>query len=152
MTRIKNRPKHTNKLLNAVRGLLEHRATWLYLLLDEAEKRGVETEEFARSAIMRCGCFQGKHLADAAGTKASGAQENPFTLPARMVFEMKILACDDDRLDIDFHYCPLVAAWREQEPPTKKSPCFATSPCRATGACPFLRLRTGPGRDHRQRP
>ncbi|MDD2275428.1 MAG: L-2-amino-thiazoline-4-carboxylic acid hydrolase [Smithellaceae bacterium] len=115
MTRIKNRPKHTNKLLNAVRGLLEHRATWLYLLLDEAEKRGVETEEFARSAIMRCGCFQGKHLADAAGTQSlRGLRKTLFTLPARMVFEMKILACDDDRLDIDFHYCPLVAAWRKQ--------------------------------------
>jgi len=33
-------------------------------------------------------------------------------MPARMVFEMKILACTDDQLDIDFHYCPLVAAWQ----------------------------------------
>jgi hypothetical protein len=31
-----------------------------------------------------------------------------------MVFEVKILDCTDDRLDIDFHYCPLVAAWQSQ--------------------------------------
>jgi hypothetical protein len=27
-----------------------------------------------------------------------------------MVFEMTVVTCTDDRLDIDFHYCPLVAA------------------------------------------
>jgi hypothetical protein len=27
-----------------------------------------------------------------------------------MVFEMRAVTCTDDRLDIDFHYCPLVAA------------------------------------------
>lgn len=31
-----------------------------------------------------------------------------------MVFEMKILACPDDQLGIDFHYRPLVAAWQAQ--------------------------------------
>lgn len=27
---------------------------------------------------------------------------------------MDILRCDDDHLDIDFHYCPLVKAWQKQ--------------------------------------
>ena len=113
MSDIKNIPKHNNKLIKAVRGMLEHRATWLYLLLDEARKRGISTEEFAKAAIMRCGCFQGEQLTAAAGTKSlQGLKKVLFTLPARMVFEMKILACTDDRLDIDFHYCPLVAAWQ----------------------------------------
>lgn len=115
MSNIKNIPKHTNKLIKAVRGLLEHRATWLYLLLDEAKKRGIETEEFAKAAVMRCGCFQGDNLTADAGTKSlKGLKKILFTLPARMVFEMKILACTDDHLDIDFHYCPLVAAWQSQ--------------------------------------
>ena len=115
MTRIKNIPKRNNPLIKAIRGLLEHRAAWLYLLLDEAEKRGLQTEEFAKAAILRCGCFQGVRLCAGAGTKSlKGLKKILFSLPARMVFEMKILACDDDRLDIDFHYCPLVAAWREQ--------------------------------------
>lgn len=115
MSNIKNIPQHNNKLIKAVRGMLEHRATWLYLLLDEAQKLGIRTEEFARAAVMRCGCFQGDQLTTQAGTKSlKGLKKILFTLPARMVFEMKILACTDDRLDIDFHYCPLVAAWQAQ--------------------------------------
>jgi len=115
MSNIKNYPKHKNKLIKAVRGMLEHRATWLYLLLDEAQKRGINTEEFAKAAIMRCGCFQGEQLTVDAGTGSlKGLKKILFTMPARMVFEMKILACTDDQLDIDFHYCPLVAAWQAQ--------------------------------------
>jgi len=30
------------------------------------------------------------------------------------VFEMKIRECTDDSLMIDFHHCPLVAAWQAQ--------------------------------------
>lgn len=114
-SKIKNIPKSRSGLIKAIRGLLEHRALWLYLLLDEAGKRGVSTEEFASPAIMRCGCFQGDQLVARAGTKSlKGLKKTLFTLPARKVFEMKVLACDDDRLDIDFHYCPLVAAWQTQ--------------------------------------
>lgn len=113
MSNIKNNPKNNNKLIVAIRGLLEHRAAWLYLLLDEAQKCGISTEEFANAAIMRCGYFQGDKLTAAAGTESlKGLKKKLFTLPARLVFEMKILACTDDRLDIDFHYCPLVAAWQ----------------------------------------
>jgi len=114
-SKIKNIPKSRSGLIKAIRGLLEHRSLWLYFLLDEAEKRGIKSEEFAKSAIMRCGCFHGDQLAAKAGTKSlKGLKKTLFTLPARKVFEMKVLACDDDRLDIDFHYCPLVAAWQTQ--------------------------------------
>jgi hypothetical protein len=113
MSNIKNNPKHKNIIIKAVRRTLEHRAAWLYLLLDEAEKRGTSTEGFAKAAIMRCGCFQGDQLTAEAGTRSlTGLKKILFTLPARMVFEMKILTCTDDQLDIDFHYCPLVAAWQ----------------------------------------
>jgi hypothetical protein len=113
MSGIKNYPKHKNKIIKAVRGMLEHRATWLYLLLDEAEKRGINSEDFAKAAITRCGCFQGEQLIAEVGTKSlKRLKKKLFTLPARMVFEMKILTCTDDQLDIDFHYCPLVAAWQ----------------------------------------
>jgi hypothetical protein len=115
MMDIKNEPKIKNKFIRAIRELLEHRALWLYLLVDEADKRGINTEDFAVSAIMRCGCFQGDALTAKAGTKSlKGLKKALFTLPARMVFEMKILKCTDDRLDIDFHYCPLVRAWQKQ--------------------------------------
>jgi hypothetical protein len=113
MSIIKNNPKHANRIIKAIRETLEHRAAWLYLLLDEAEKRGINTDEFAKAAILRCGCFQGDHLVAEAGTKSlKGLKKTLFTLPARMVFEMKTLTCTDDQLHIDFHYCPLVAAWQ----------------------------------------
>jgi hypothetical protein len=112
---IENHSKINNKIIQGIRELLEHRATWLYLLIDEAEKRGIDTDDFTKSAILRCGCFQGSQLTAKAGTKSlKGLKKTLFTLPARMVFEMKILECTDDRLDIDFHYCPLVAAWQAQ--------------------------------------
>jgi hypothetical protein len=115
MSIIKNLPKNKNKLIKAVRGTLEHRATWLFLLLDEAEKCGIKTEKFSKEAIMRCGCYQGNKLTEEAGTRSlKGLRKKLFNLPARMVFEMKILASTDDSLDIDFHYCPLVAAWQAQ--------------------------------------
>ena len=41
MSRVKNEPKYKNGLLQAIRAQLEHRAFWLYLLCDEAKKRGI---------------------------------------------------------------------------------------------------------------
>lgn len=35
-----------------------------------------------------------------------------FSKPAQLVFEMKIVESTDDKLSIDFHYCPLVKAWQ----------------------------------------
>jgi len=115
MSNIKNQPKYKNKLIKAIRGTLQHRAAWLYLLLDEAQKHGLKSDEFAKKAVTRCGCFQGSQLADKAGTKSlKGLKKTLFNLPARLVFEMRILACTDDQLDIDFYHCPLVAAWQAQ--------------------------------------
>lgn len=39
---IKNEPKYKNPLLQAIREQLEHRALWMYLLCDEAKKKGLE--------------------------------------------------------------------------------------------------------------
>ncbi len=36
-----------------------------------------------------------------------------FTKPAQLVFEMDVLEVSDDKLSIDFHYCPLVKAWQK---------------------------------------
>ena len=112
---ITNEPKYKNVLLQAIRAQLEHRATWMYLLCDEARKKGLEPKEFAPQAIKRCGLFQGSDLCKQAGTKSlKGLKKTLFTLPAQLVFEMDIKSCSDDNLDIDFHYCPLVKAWQKQ--------------------------------------
>ena len=111
-----NEPKHKNKLLQAIREQLEHRALWMYLLCDEAKKKGLPPQEYAPLAIKRCGLYQGAKLVQKGGKGQSlkGLKKALFGFAARMVFEMKIRRCTDDNLDIDFHYCPLVKAWQKQ--------------------------------------
>ena len=57
-----NEPKLKNPLLMAIREQLEHRALWMYLLCDEAKKKGLNPEDYAPAAIKRCGLYQGANL------------------------------------------------------------------------------------------
>lgn len=113
---ITNEPKYKNGLLQAIREQLEHRALWMYLLCDEAKKAGLPPESYAPAAIRRCGLYQGAELCKKGGMGQSlkGLKKALFSKPAQLVFEMKIQRCEDDHLDIDFHYCPLVKAWQRQ--------------------------------------
>lgn len=114
MSKIVNVSKRNNYVIKSIRGTLEHRATWLYLLLKEAEKKGVKWEDIGYPATYACGNMQGKDFSEQAKTKSfKGLKKVLFTLPAQMVFDMKILECTDDTLSIDFEYCPLVAAWQK---------------------------------------
>ncbi len=116
MSKVKNEAKIKNPLIVGIREQLEHRALWMYLLCDEAEKKGLKTEEFAPAAIKRCGLYQGALLREkgSKGQSLKGLKKALFGFFAQKVFEMDILRCDDDHLDIDFHYCPLVKAWQKQ--------------------------------------
>ena len=111
MSRIVNEPKIKNAFVVKIRELLEHRAFWLYLLVDEAEKRGLDPRDFASAAISRCGISQGSDLVKKGGTKSlKGLRKTLFTKAARWVFEMDLVENTDDTLYLDFHYCPLVKA------------------------------------------
>ncbi len=115
MSNVVNQARIKNPLIVKVREQLEHRALWLFLLLDEAEKQGFAWEDIASAAIKRCGLYQGGELVEKGGTRSlKGLKKTLFTRPAQWVFEMKILECTDDSLAIDFHYCPLVKAWQKQ--------------------------------------
>lgn len=114
MSVVKNVPRKNFVLYRKIRELLGHRALWLALLVDEAERRGLEPE-FARPAIGRCGCIQGADLAAGAGSEGLLAlRKRLFSGIALKIFEMRILESSRDRLSIDFHHCPLVAAWQKQ--------------------------------------
>lgn len=114
MSEISNIPKKRNFLITAIRGLLEHRAQWLYLILNEVGKKGIEWEEVGFPAIRTCGHMHGKGLVALSETDSlRGLKKKLFTLPARMVFDMKILKSTDSELFIDFGFCPLVAAWQK---------------------------------------
>ena len=114
MTRISNVPKRNGLILKSIRGTLEHRATWLYLLLKEAEKKGVPWEDIGPPAVRACGNMHGKELVDLSGTSSlKELKKKLFTRPAQMLFDMRILESSDTELSIDFGYCPLVAAWQK---------------------------------------
>ena len=109
MSKVKNNAKIKNPLIVGIREQLEHRALWMYLLTDEAAKKGLPREEYAPAAIRRCGVYQGNLLKEKGGMGNSlkGLKKALFGFFAQKVFEMKILRCDDDHLDIDFHFCQL---------------------------------------------
>ena len=62
MSKIVNEARIKNPVIVKIRELLEHRAFWLYLLTDEAEKRGIYPKDFASAAVTRCGISQGAEL------------------------------------------------------------------------------------------
>jgi len=116
MSKIVNEPKHKGPIITAIREQLEHRALWLYVLSDEARKKGLDPKEYAPQAIKRVGLYQGANLRKKAGGGDSlkGLKKTLFSPIAQMVFEMDVKKSTDDNLDIDFHYCPLVKAWQKQ--------------------------------------
>lgn len=114
MSNIRNNAKNTFPLIVAVREQLEHRATWLYLLCDEARKRGLDPRDFGSAAVKRCGLTQGESLVKKGSTNAlTGLRKTLFTKAAQWVFEMKVIHSTDDELELHFHYCPLVKAWQK---------------------------------------
>ena len=95
MSNVKNEAKIKNPLIVAVREQLEHRALWMYLLCDEAKKKGLNAEDYAPAAIKRCGLYQGGNLRAKAGGGESlkGLKKTLFSKAAQWVFEMDIKRC-----------------------------------------------------------
>ncbi|MDR0851490.1 MAG: L-2-amino-thiazoline-4-carboxylic acid hydrolase [Clostridiales Family XIII bacterium] len=111
---ISNNPTKADEKAVAIRGAIEHRATWFYMLLDEARKRGLDMEELGRAAVFRCGCFHGtekmmKNCKDPSDLRAFWDVFADETV--RQVFGMELVENTADKLYVDFHYCPLLAAW-----------------------------------------
>lgn len=103
--------KEIDRKTEDLRSAIEHRATWCYCLVEEALKRGLDTD-FAHQAIYRCGQFHG-HMKfpqtnDLREFSRAFANEN-----VQKIFEMEILKNDGKEFSVAFHYCPLVAAWRK---------------------------------------
>lgn len=106
---IKNEKSIKDEKTEELRGHIEHRAAWFYLLLDEARKKGLEWEDFAREAIDRMGKFHGtEKLVDTDNLEEFADDFLPENI--RKIFEMDV-SVDDNELIVDFNYCPLVASW-----------------------------------------
>ena len=117
---IKNEPTKTNERTELQRADIEHRATWFALLIEQAQKQGLDTS-FAHDAILKCGRFHGTHkfprtdsLEEFAKAFANEDVVNTF--------EMEVLEQSAENLSIDFHYCPLVKAWQKLGLPEEDMP------------------------------
>ncbi len=118
---IKNEPKgKQNARCELLRNAIEHRAIWGSLLIEEAKKRGLDTS-FAREAIKQCGVFHGDHKYTKTDDLKVFSKEfaNQDVVDA---FEMEFKERSDEHLHIDFHYCPLVAAWLKLGIPESEIP------------------------------
>lgn len=107
---IKNNPTINETHIDDLRAAIEHRATWFALLIQEAQKRGLDIN-FARDAVFNCGCFHADvkfpHTEDLKEFAAAFANET-----TKKIFEMDVETTDEEFV-INFHYCPLVAAWKK---------------------------------------
>lgn len=116
MSKITNVANITDDLLvNEVRAAIEHRATWMSLILDEADKNDADFEAIGRAAIKATGCFHGQNIC--AKLKNDSMQEFQKTFLhdlGQKLFEMDIKVCDDEKLEVEFNYCALVSAWQKQ--------------------------------------
>lgn len=116
MSKINNEPKNTeNVLVNEVRAAIEHRATWMSLILEQADRKDVDFEAIGRAAINATGCFHGNNIKEKLADESMQEFQKTFLHDlGQQLFEMEIIACDDDKLEVEFHYCPLVSAWQKQ--------------------------------------
>jgi hypothetical protein len=107
---IENNKSDRGEHIKDLRDAIEHRATWFYYLIKEAEKRGIDVS-FARDAIISTGCFHGNNKYTKTDDLAVFAPEF-INENVRNIFEMETTLTEDE-FNIEFHYCPLVDAWKK---------------------------------------
>lgn len=115
MSKITNNPSIKEEKIDLARSCVEHRATWMALIYDEMEKTGYDAEKATRAAIFKCGNIHGL------GFKAKCA--NPESMEdfkeiflnedGQKMFEMDNISVDGENLNVEFHYCALVNAWKK---------------------------------------
>ncbi len=116
MSNIKNESSiNDDEMVSKVRAAVEHRATWMGLMCLEAKKAGADWETIAREAIRKTGGIHGARIqGDMNGAEGIPAFTEAF-IPelTQSLFEMDLKEVSDEKLDIEFHYCPLVSAWQK---------------------------------------
>jgi len=99
------------------RGAIGHRATWTGLTYTKAREAGKadEAEKFIREAIQETGKIHGEQIKAKCSNPGNVASFTDAFLNPNVIkcFEMDFKNKTEDRLDIEFHYCPLVKAWQD---------------------------------------
>jgi hypothetical protein len=125
MPEINNKPKITDdEKVTINRNAIEHRATWMGLSYEAAKEAGVDGEQILRSAVAQTGCLHGKLIKEKLREPAKLSEfADIFLTPLGIkTFEMEIKTKTKDKLEIRFHYCPLVAGWLKAGIPVEDIP------------------------------
>lgn len=111
---ILNQPKpNQDEVTDKLRGAIVHRGLWMGLILAEAKERGLDWEQIGHAAVMRTGCIHGEGIKarmDVPGSLISFANAF-FTEDIKKIFEIEVKKLDEDVLEVEYGYCPLVTAW-----------------------------------------
>lgn len=99
------------------RGAIGHRATWTGLTYVKARDAGMadEIEGIIRQAVAETGNIQGNQV-KAKCTDADDIScfaDTFFTPNVAKTFEVEFKTKTKDRIDIEFHHCPLLKAWQD---------------------------------------
>ena len=109
------------ELAEVNRKQIEHRATWMALIYDEMVKAGIDGEAIIRRAIKRCGEIYGENIKERCGDshsikdfrKAFLNDVGIKTFEACVASNEVAASLEAESLEMDFHYCALVNAWKK---------------------------------------
>jgi len=115
MADINNVASIQEEKININRAQIEHRATWMGLIFDEAEKAGLDAEGITRRAIKKCGCIHGEGFKAQCNNPGDCNDFREVFLGEVGIktFEMDHIESTEDEVKVDFHYCALVNAWKK---------------------------------------
>lgn len=90
---------------------IEGRAIWFHLLIEAAEKQGVDIEKLTEDAIFTFGVnlYKDKKVNNAKEFVALMTEEGP----GREAFDQEVIKNEEEESIAYFHACPLVNAWRK---------------------------------------
>lgn len=110
-----NRPSIVNPAVDGMRDISARRAATISNMIDEAKKRGLD-DTFAREAIAKYGADNGKELYNSMKNPKDFKEFASIfgTDHNKDIYEMEVTEKTDEKLSIDFHYCPYVTEWVRQ--------------------------------------
>lgn len=109
-----NKPQNTqDDCINKCRAAIHHRGLWMGLLLQKMKEAGADWEGIGREAIEACGKMHGEGIYDRMTDKDSLVDfgNSFFTDHIKKIFEIEVKRIDEESLQLEYHHCPMVAAW-----------------------------------------
>jgi len=112
---IHNEAKLNDDVTKGLRNICARRAATISYMIDEAKKQGLD-DSFARKAIYNYGKDIGKEIEEIMEDTTDIIQfaRHFAGAPHTNIYEMETVISDEEKLYIDFHYCPYVEEWTKQ--------------------------------------